>query len=163
MDVEKLAKPRLIDFERPRLDDKLYQENNKPHGFIMDQDGLPKPAIQVTFADTEAADLTPERFVCMADPTTGRVACSYYKRQLLPSEDKQHTVCIRHCSILKSESGETMDLGNTEILACDFRFPRDLISEKKLDDFDAELTRRQQERRAESKPFNVDEMLEQEE
>lgn len=169
-DYEKTNKKRLIDFERPRLDDPLYQENNKPHGFAMDpNDGLPKPAVVSTITDTEAADLTPERFVCMGTPglslpligqVTGRKQCKHYRRQLLPSEDKQNTICIRYCAAVRSEEGEMMDVGNTEVLACEFREPRDPSSEKQLAAFDAEIMERQRQRDEEDKPFDIDAALE---
>jgi hypothetical protein len=143
-----------IDWERPRLDDPLYKENPQPHGFGMDPiDGLPAPQVMSTFSDAEAADLTPDRFVCMAG--AGRRQCSYYRRQLLPSAmDKNILVCIRYCSAIHTENGEMMDLGNTEVLACEFRDPPDSESLKRLEVFDAELLRRQEERRNEEAVFD---------
>jgi hypothetical protein len=68
-----------LDWERPRLDDPLYQDNPQPHGFGMDPtDGLPAPQVTSSFQDAEAADLTPDRFVCMA--AEGRSQCKHYKR-----------------------------------------------------------------------------------
>lgn len=169
-DYQKTNKTHILDFERPRLDDVLYQENNKPHGFMMDPtDGLPKPAVASTITDTEAADLTPERFICMGTPglhlpiigqITGRKQCDHYRRQLLPSEDKQNTICIRYCAAVRSEEGEMMDVGNTEVLACEFREPRDRASERKLTEFDAVIMQRQRERDEEDKLFDVDDALE---
>lgn len=146
---------KLLDFERPRLDTPLYKENTSPHGFGMDpSDGLPKPFVTATFQDTEAADLTPERFVCMAGPKCGgwfkpkrREACSHYKRQLLPSADKERVVMLRYCAAIRDENGEMRDLGNQEVLACEFRDPPDVASLLRLDAFDEELARRQEERR----------------
>jgi hypothetical protein len=166
-DREKLSKSRLLDFERPRLDDVLYHENNKPHGFTMDQnDGMPKPAVTSLITDTEAADLSPDRFVCMGRPGSlfplrrARPSCEHYKRQLLPSEDKEHTICIRYCTAIKGESGEFMDLGNTEVLACSFRTPADPRSESRLEEFDLKLIERQKQRREEDAVFDVDAALE---
>lgn len=138
-----------IDYERPRLDDPLYQDNPQPHGFGMDpSDGLPAPSFNGTFEDTEAADLTPDRFVCMADEATGRKQCVHYKRQLLPSSmSKDVLVCLRYCTALRNEQGELVDLGNTEVLACEFREPYDVRSTELLKQFDDELMRRQAERR----------------
>lgn len=156
----------MIDFERPRLDDKLYLENKHPHGFDMDlDDGLPKPSVQVTMEDTEAADLTPSRFVCMGTPgivlpilgqVTGRAPCKHYRRQLLPSANKENVVCIRHCTATRGETGEYSDLGNTEVLACEFREPRDPVSERQLAAFDLVIMQRQKERKTEEAVFDVD-------
>jgi len=145
-----------IDFERPRLDDSLYKENPQPHGFGMNpSDGLPAPSVTNTFEDTEAADLTPERFVCMADPATGREQCAHYKRQLLPSSmSKDVRVCLRYCTALRNEQGEMVDLGNTEVLACEFRQPYDVSSSRLLDQFDDEVMRRQEERRGTAEVFD---------
>lgn len=156
-DTEELTQRRRLgdlDWERPRLDDPLYQENPQPHGFGMDpNDGLPAPQVTTTFQDTEAADLTPERFVCMA--TEGRKQCSHYRRQLLPSaSDKNLRVCLRYCAAIRNETGEMTDLGNTEVLACEFRDPPDPESNKRLEEFDAELARRQDERRKEAEVFD---------
>lgn len=159
----------LLDFERPRLDSPLYKENTSPHGFGMDpSDGLPKPFVTATFQDTEAADLTPERFVCMAGPCSKsfsflkwitkdgprRAACSHYKRQLLPSADKERVVLLRYCAAIRDENGEMRDLGNQEVLACEFRDPPDVESLLRLDAFDEELARRQEARRQEDTPFD---------
>jgi len=165
MDNHKLVKPRLVDFERPRLDDPLYIENPSPHGFHMNQtDGLPEVKLSVGFADTEAADLTPERFVCMKQDRMKEKgyllpACENYRRQILPSTDKAHNICLRYCTAIKSESGEMTDLGNTEVLACEFREPRDPHSEELFEKFDEEIQRRQAQRREEEKPFDPLEAL----
>jgi hypothetical protein len=169
-DLEKIKPTNLIDFERPRLDDPLYFENEHPHGFSMDpNDGMPKPAINSTMTDTEAADLTPERFVCMGTKglklpllgqVTGRKACVHYRRQLLPSQDKQNTVCIRLCAANLTEDGEMANLGDTEVLACELREPRDPASEARLDAFDEVIFERQRQRKSEDKPFDVDAALE---
>ena len=144
---------KILDFERPRLDDPLYKENPSPHGFGMNaNDGLPSPAIAGTFADAEAADLTPERFVCMA--STDRPQCAFYRRQLLPSADKANKVCIRYCTAVRGETGEFVDLGNSEVLACEFRSPRDPSSEQLLAEFDEEIFRRQEARRKENEAFD---------
>lgn len=171
-DIEKIQKRSLLDFERPKLDDPLHQENEKPHGFMTDpSDGLPKPAITSTMADTEAPDLTPDRFVCMGSEgkrtlpifwkkVGARKPCDHYRRQLLPSEDKQRTVCIRYCTAIRNEDGEMYDVGNTEVLACELREPRDPTSEKKLNDFDTVIMERQRQREEDDKPFDVDAALE---
>lgn len=168
-DLTKIKQKTLIDFERPRLDDPLYIENRHPHGFSMDpNDGMPKPSINTRMTDTEAADLTPERFVCMGTKgltlplfgqVTGRKPCVHYRRQLLPSQDKQNTVCIRLCAANFTEDGEMASLGDTEVLACELREPRDPKSEARLDAFDAEIMERQKQRKEEDKPFDVDAAL----
>lgn len=151
--TEKKVRPRLLDFERRRLDAPLYKENPDPHGFGMNpNDGLPGPAVSTTIAETTAADLTSERFVCMAGE--GRDPCKHYKRQLLPSNDKEHTICLRYCTAIRDENEQFTDLGNQEILACDFRDPPDILSTKRIDVFDDEIVRRQVQRREEEKPFD---------
>lgn len=162
----------LLDFERPRLDAPLYIENPSPIGYMMDpNDGLAKPAIAGLMTDSEASDLTPERFVCMGTPgitlpifgqVTGRKQCTHYRRQLLPSQDKQNTVCIRYCTAIRSEDGEMYDIGNTEVLSCELREPRDKVSEVKLTEFDNEIMKRQRDREAEDKPFDVEAALKEE-
>lgn len=162
-------KKTLLDFERPRLDDSLYVENTSAHSFMRNpSDGLPMPEIQQTMTDTEAADLTPERFVCMGTvgfmlpffgQVGGRKPCVHYRRQLLPSQDKQNTVCIRYCTAIKDDTGEMADIGNTEVLACELRHPRDPVSERALDAFDHVIMQRQKDRKSEDKPFNVDDAL----
>lgn len=169
MESQKIQTGSLLDFERPRLDDPLYVENNNPHGFMTDpNDGMPKPAINGTMTDTEAADLTPEHFICMGTPglhlpfigqVTGRKPCVHYRRQLLPSQDKQNTVCIRYCKAIKNEEGEMTDIGNSEVLSCELREPRDRKSEKRLEEFDAVIMERQRQRVEEEKPFDVDAAL----
>lgn len=169
MDSQKIQTVSLIDFERPRLDDPLYVENNNPHGFMTDpNDGMPKPAINGTMTDTEAADLTPEQFICMGTPglrlpfigqVTGRKPCVHYRRQLLPSQDKQNKVCIRYCKAIKNEEGEMTDIGNSEVLSCELREPRDRKSEKRLEEFDSVIMERQRQRAEEEKPFDVDAAL----
>lgn len=149
----------LLDFERPKLDASLYQENTSPHGFGMNPtDGLPTPVSSATFQDTEAPDLLPDRFVCMeardASGNVVRKSCENYKRQLLPSSDKQRVICLRYCTALREEGGELYDLGNQELLACELRSPRDPLSEEKLHAFDTETMRRQEERRKEQEPFD---------
>lgn len=171
-DEKKIQKKSLIDFERPRLDAPLYVENPSPHGFGMDpNDGLPRPAIMSSFEDTEAADLTPERFVCMAKEGVtrltifgrktkgGREQCKHYRRQLLPSSDKERKVGMRYCTAVVS-AGEMTDLANTEVLACEFRDPRDPESEKQLEDFDNVIMERQRQRDEDEKPFDPEAALE---
>ncbi len=146
-----------IDFERPRLDDPLYKENPSPHGYhLSPSDNLPSPKVEDLITHTEAADLTPERFICMADNSTspGRAPCSYYKRQLLPSQDKERVVMLRFCTAVRDEAGEFVDLGNSEILACEFREPRCVISHRRLEEFDQNLIKAQNLRRKESEPFD---------
>lgn len=166
---DQIVRPKLLDYERPRLDDPLHKENPAPHGFGTNpNDGLPGPVSNVTFEDTEAPELTPERFVCMGGffPShvgeTFRPPCEHYRRQLLPAHGKTHLVCIRYCTAVRGETGEYVDLGNSEILACEFRSPPDPASASKLDAFDAAVMRRQEERKAEEVPFNPLKALEEE-
>lgn len=170
MDNDAQPKPgSLLDFERPRLDDPLYIDNKEPHGFMTDpNDGMPKPAVNTTITDSEAADLLPERFVCMGTPglklpilgqITGRKPCVHYRRQLLPSQDKQHQVCVRLCAKVLNDEGEMTSLNDSEVLACELREPRDPKSEQQLDDFDRVIMERQKQRREDEKEFDVDAAL----
>ena len=153
------GKSSLLDFERPRLDDPLYKINPHPHGFGMNpSDGLPGPVVSSTFEDSVAADLSPDRFVCMGK--VGRPKCQHYRRQLLPSSTKEHVVCVRFCATIRDEQGEMTDLRDQEVLACEFRDPPDPESAALFDSYDAEIIRRQEERKKEEKPFDPVKALE---
>lgn len=90
-----------------------------------------------------------------------RPQCRHYVRQLIPwHEDKEHTTCQRYCSALKNDMGEILSISNQEVLACEIRRPRNLESEKLLDDFDAELIRQGHERGTTDSEFDVDAALE---
>jgi len=174
MDDENLPKTSLFDFERPRLDHILYQENNKPHGFGMDpNDGLPKPVVMSSITDTEAAKLDPEKFVCMEHEREVkgfffkkkevRPQCEHYRRQLLPSpHDPERTVCIRYCTALKDENGEMFSVNDQEVLACELRSPADNLSQLRLNKFDDKIIEAQKEREAEEEVFDPMAALEEE-
>ena len=52
------------------------------------------------------------------------------------------------------------DVGNTEVIACELRLPRDSVSEKKLEEFDNVIIERQLQRAEDDKPFDPEAALE---
>jgi hypothetical protein len=61
--------------------------------------------------------------------------CKYFKRQQVAfAHNARHTAFQRVCTYRRSTGGAFMDLSDTLMAACDMREPRDLESEKALDE-----------------------------
>ncbi len=85
----------------------------------------------------------PCRFV--VDPI--RPPCRHYVRKQMPMEEAHdHRYVYRLCSARRTTEGTFMSVGNTAVWACSMREPRDVASEKVLDDFDAQKVKEGQER-----------------
>jgi hypothetical protein len=67
-----------------------------------------------------------------------RPKCQHYVRKQMPMEEAHdHRYVYRLCSARRTTEGTFMSVGNTAVWACSMREPRDMVSEKILDDFDA--------------------------
>lgn len=89
-----------------------------------------------------------------------RPQCRHYVRQLIPwHEDKEHNTCQRYCSALKNETGEILSISNQEVLACEIRRPRHLETETLIDDFDAKIISKGQERTDNLDEFDIEAAL----
>jgi hypothetical protein len=66
-----------------------------------------------------------------------RRRCEFYARQAFPYQyNPEATQFSRLCSARRTMEGTWVSLSNSGMFACDIRRPRDLASEKLLDDFD---------------------------
>jgi hypothetical protein len=66
-----------------------------------------------------------------------RPPCQHYVRQATQFDyNPQAKAFARLCSARRTTEGTFMSVGNRGMYACDMRYPRDLASEKMLDDFD---------------------------
>lgn len=66
-----------------------------------------------------------------------RPPCRHYVRQITQFEyNPENDVVIRLCSARRTTEGAFMSVRDRKIAACDMREPRDLESEKIIDDFD---------------------------
>jgi len=66
-----------------------------------------------------------------------RPPCKHYIRQKLPyTFNAKNKEQARLCAARRHLSGAFMNIGNSGIWACDMREPRDLASERELDEFD---------------------------
>lgn len=66
-----------------------------------------------------------------------RPPCKHYIRQRLPyTWNPKNREQARLCAARRHLSGAFMNIGNSGVWACDMREPRDLASERELDDFD---------------------------
>jgi hypothetical protein len=72
---------------------------------------------------------------CEVEPI--RPTCEHYVRQASQLENNpQHKAFYRLCAARRTTEGAFMSVGNRGMYACDMRLPRDMASEKLLDDFD---------------------------
>lgn len=66
-----------------------------------------------------------------------RPPCQHYGRQLFDFEENpEHQVVYRLCSARRTTEGTFMSVRDIGVYACDLRKPRDVESERHLDDFD---------------------------
>lgn len=76
-----------------------------------------------------------------------RPPCRHYVRQISQFEyNPENDVVIRLCSARRTTEGAFMSVRDRKIAACDMRAPRDLESEKIIDDFDARKIKQGMER-----------------
>jgi len=138
------------------LDDYHHSENGAQYG--MDPtDGLPRPAVPVTFEDTKAPALTPENLVCLG--TSTRPVCAHYKRQMVDVAGTDHKLVLRFCVARTDEDGGYMSLRDSAIYACDLRSPPDPVSGNKLDEADAKIMADAAEAAAAEAPFDLETAL----
>ena len=68
-----------------------------------------------------------------------RPQCRHYVRKQMPMEEAHDCRKVyRLCAARRTTEGTFMSVGETAVWACSMREPRDMVSEKILDDFDAQ-------------------------
>ena len=81
-----------------------------------------------------------EKDGCAVQPL--RPPCEHYVRQMTAFKfNAQHQSVARLCAARRTTEGTFMGLSDTGVYACDMRRPRDLESERLLDEFDARKVR----------------------
>ena len=61
---------------------------------------------------------------------------------------------MRYCAALKNENGELFNIGDSEILACEFRDPQDLRSTSLLDEHDEKVLEMQDTSKQDEEEFD---------
>lgn len=76
-----------------------------------------------------------------------RPPCKHYVRQMVSFEfNADHDSIKRLCSARRTTEGTFMTVKDTKVSACDMRQPRDIKSEKLLDEFDEKKVKQGQDR-----------------
>jgi len=92
-----------------------------------------------------------------------RPPCRHYARQSEPHPgDKDRANIVRLCTARMTDEGVFLDLGNSQVFACELRNPRHVQSERVMDEFDAglvELSRRKIAEERGEVTFDVDAAL----
>jgi hypothetical protein len=69
-----------------------------------------------------------------------RPQCHHYARQLTPfPDDPEYSNAVRLCTARRTDEGEFLSLGNTQVLACELREPPYGNEQEKIDVFDAKI------------------------
>lgn len=89
-----------------------------------------------------------------------RRPCVHYARQHVDLEDdKDRSVVVRLCTARRTDMGEFLSVGNSQVFGCSLRNPHDMASEMRMDAKDQELVETAERKAKGPKTFDLDEAL----